>query len=292
MVDGIERLTFDTDQGRLAVLAAGPADGERMVLLHGIPAGARLFEAVLPLLAAADYRVFAPDMPGYGETRLADSADYSLSAVADRYARWLEQESLNPVWLVGHDLGCAVAQFMAVRYPHLLSRLTLANGPLGDSFPVPSVNLMIAVVRLGLFGPLAALRLIPNPVVTREIREGFAVPARLSDEMLRTVFWDSKLRDPQGRREFAKHLRHLRNTESVAVVPQLAHIPVPALVLWSDRDRFQPAETSGQRLLRALPDGTAYEVVPDGGHFVPLERPSEWVAKLLAWKNSLSASGV
>lgn len=139
----VERLSFDIADGVLSVLRAGQKDTPSAIFLHGIPTNALLFREVLPIVAGAGFQVFAPDMPGYGKTRLRDSADYSLSAVADRYARWLEAEELAPVWLIGHDLGSAVAQLMAVRYSHLLSHLTLSNSPLA----IPSQCLWFGSLR-------------------------------------------------------------------------------------------------------------------------------------------------
>jgi pimeloyl-ACP methyl ester carboxylesterase len=283
-----ERLTYSVQGGTLSVLAAGPQDGERIVLLHGIPANAHLFREVLPILAEAGYRALAPDMPGYGGTRLSDSADYSLSAVADLYAQWLDAERLAPVWLVGHDLGGAVAQFMAVRDPQVIRCLTLGNCPFGDSFPVAAVTLAILAARTRVFAPLVSMGLIPNPYMNREVRRGFRDRTRLTREQWQTVFWDGKVKDAEGRREFARHLKHLRNAESVAIVPQIKLITIPTLVLWSERDRHQPVESSGSRLLAALPEGTPLEVVAGAGHFMPLEAPQDYAHKLITWRASLT----
>ncbi|NDJ37023.1 MAG: alpha/beta hydrolase [Chloroflexi bacterium] len=280
---GLERLTVPIEQGTLSVVTAGAPTDQPIMLLHGIPSNAYLFRDVLPRLAQAGYYALAPDMPGYGETRLGDDADYSLSAVADTYAAWLERDAYAPVWLVGHDLGGAVAQLIAVRYPHLLSRLTLGNCPLGDSFPVPAVNMAVAMARAGLFLPFASLGLFPNFYMTGEVRRGFGDSARLTSDMLDTVFWAGKTKSEAGRREFAKHLRHLRNDESVEIVPQLKSLPMPVQVLWSSLDRHQSAETSGRQLLLALPEGTPFEVVEGAGHFMPLETPADYATRLLAW---------
>lgn len=287
MTTSVERHAFTLPDGTLSVLAAGPADGDRILLLHGIPASAELFRDVLAILAEAGYRALAPDMPGYGKTRLADDADYSLLGVADLYAAWLESEDLNPVWLVGHDLGCAVAQLIAVRHPHLITHLALGDGPIGDSFPVFSVKIGILAAKLGLWKPLAALKLIPNPYMSWELRRGFGDGSKLTTDMKQRIFWDSKVSTLEGRHEIGKSLKQLRSDENLSIVGQLKSIYVPTLVLWGERDRHQPANLSGKRLHAALPDGTAFEIMPSVGHFAPAEDPALYAQTLLHWRQNL-----
>ncbi|MGJ3238848.1 MAG: alpha/beta fold hydrolase [Anaerolineae bacterium] len=284
MTTATERLTFGIPDGVLSVLRAGEIDAPVVLFLHGIPTNALLFREVMPIVAQAGFQVFAPDMPGYGKTRLRDGADYSLSAVADRYAHWLEAEHLAPLWLIGHDLGSAVAQMIAVRHAHLLSHLTLSNSPVGNSFPVFGVRFTQVLAKTGILPLLGSWGLLEDRYTTNQLREGFADPTKLTNDMLHTIFWDDKIREKDAIKEFAKHLKHLRNAESVVIVPQLAQISVPILVLSSALDRFQPGESVGQRLLQALPPDTAYDEVPDAGHFAPIEQPVLYAQALLNWR--------
>jgi 2-hydroxymuconate-semialdehyde hydrolase len=284
----LEKLRYEIEDGMLSVLATGPQDGERVLMLHGIPTNAYLFRDVMPILADEGYRVLAPFMPGYGDTRLSGSADYSLSAVADRYAAWLEVERLGPIWLVGHDLGMVVSQMLTIRYPQYINYLTIGNGPIGDSFPVFAVKLAILLAKLGLVGPLASLGILPDPYMKREVRRGFGDKSSITNDILETVFWDSKLQSRDGAREFTKHLKHLRNEGLVEVEARLSEISVPTLVVWSENDVFQPVDTIGQRVLKALPEDARLEIVPGAGHFMPIEAPEAYAQKLLEWRRSLA----
>jgi len=53
--------------GNLHYLESGR--GVPLILLHANPGDSRDFDAILPRLAK-DYRVLAPDWPGYGESAL------------------------------------------------------------------------------------------------------------------------------------------------------------------------------------------------------------------------------
>lgn len=144
------------------------------------------------------------------------------------------------------------------------------------------------LAKVGVLPLLGSWGLLEDPFTTNQLRRGFANSAKLTKDMLYTIFWDEKIREKEGIKEFAKHLKHLRNAESVGIVPQLARISLPTLVLSAALDRFQPSESVGQRLLQALPPDTAYEEIPDAGHYAPLEQPALYAQALLDWRQSLN----
>ena len=55
-------------------VAAGPADGRAVVLMHGFPYDIHSYAEVTPLLAAEGYRVIVPYFRGYGTTTFVSSA--------------------------------------------------------------------------------------------------------------------------------------------------------------------------------------------------------------------------
>lgn len=282
----VQRVAVPLGAAILSTLVAGPEDGEPVVLLHGIPASSELWRGVLPLLAGAGYRAWAPDLPGYGGTRLPLEADHGLAAAAELLASWLGGDGTpspsGPVWLVGHDLGGAVAQVLAVRHPGHLCGLVLSDTVVEDSWPVTPIRIFRALARLGLYPFLAGMRLVPNPYAWRELRKGFSNPAVCDRKTARRVFWDAKARDPEGRRAFAHHLSDLDPSETVEVAPRLAELEMPVLLLWGKGDVFQPFEGSGERLAELLPE-TTVRLLEGAGHFAPLERPKGYGERLLEW---------
>lgn len=270
------------DGFELSVLEAGPEDGEPVVLLHGIPTGAELWRDVLARLGDAGYRAYAPDLPGYGLTRVPDDADHSLAGAAALVAAWLRDRGIGPVWLVGHDLG-ASAQILAVRHPDLVARLSLTNTVVEDTWPVWPVKLLRLAARAGLYPALVRLRLFPNPYLHRELRRAFADPDRLTDDHLQRVFFDGKVHDAERRRAFQRHVAAITNDDTVAVADDLADLDVPCQLVWGMDDPFQPWELAGVRLAELLPD-PAVTQLPDCGHFTPLECPDRLIEALLRWR--------
>jgi pimeloyl-ACP methyl ester carboxylesterase len=282
-VTSIQRNEVRLAGGVLSMLAAGPEGGEPVVLMHGLPSGAELWRDVIGELGALGFRCYAPDLPGYGNTRLPDAADRSIYGAADLITALIDEANLGPVWLVGHDLGGMVAQTIAVRRPDQIERLTLSDCPVEATWPVTPVRLFRALARLRLYAISAALGLVPNPYANLQIRRGFFDPARLSADDRARVFWDSKTSDPRGRTEFQSHLAALDNRQSVAIAQQLGEFRKPTLVVWASHDRFQPWGTVGVRLRALLPHADA-DIVVRAGHFVVLEKPEEYLEILLRWR--------
>src|SRR4051794_35532211 len=74
MTDALERLERVTAGGlEVAYLAAGPADGQPVILLHGFPYDIHSYIDVAPRLAQSGYRVVVPYLRGHGPTRFLRS---------------------------------------------------------------------------------------------------------------------------------------------------------------------------------------------------------------------------
>ena len=278
---GERRTRYDVDGAELSVLEAGR--GEAVVLLHGIPTGAELWRGVLRNLAARGERGLAPDLPGYGDTRLPATADHSLAGTARLVARWIEAEDLGPAWLVGHDSGGAVAQLLAVNHPDTVCRLTLINSITDGSWPAPRARISTQLARLGAYRLAARLRLVPNPFMRWQVRRALGAGSRVHDEVLDRVVWDVKCTSPRGRAAFERHLAALTAADTAVLDPALRSLQLPVQIVWGLQDPFQRWTTAGRRLRELLPQAHV-DRFETCGHFPPLECPEELVAALLDWR--------
>lgn len=285
----VQRMEASVGESTISMLVAGPADGPVALLLHGIPTGAELFRDVVPQLAAAGYRTIAPDLPGYGQTRLPRGGDRSIAGAAELFAKWMRQEGLPPVWLIGHDFGGMVGQIFAVRHPELLARMAIGNTAYADSWPVFPIRVFRMLARLRFFSPIAAAGLPPrDPYTNWVLRRAFANPAAFgAGDRRHRIFFDTKFTDPDGRREFAAHLRALDNRDTMAIAGALKKVRLPTLILWGVADRYQPWESVGRRLAAAIPDAEV-RLLPDAGHFAMLDQPVAYVSALLGWRPTTS----
>jgi pimeloyl-ACP methyl ester carboxylesterase len=144
---GIRARFLDEINGlRVHVLEAGfEAPGRPLVvLLHGFPEIAYSWRRVMPALAAAGYRVVAPDLRGYGRTS-GWSPDYDaelrpfrlLNAVRDVLGLVFALGYRRAAAVVGHDFGAAVAAWCALVRPDVFQSLALMSAPFAGPPALP-----------------------------------------------------------------------------------------------------------------------------------------------------------
>lgn len=133
--EGVERVRYTVPSGELAGLAAGDADGPRVVLVPGATGSKEDFILMLPLLARAGFRVEAIDLAGQYES--AESGPERLDPPRARYDLELFVDDLlavlrsgrTPVHLLGYSFAGVVVQVVADRAPELVASLTLLTVP-------------------------------------------------------------------------------------------------------------------------------------------------------------------
>ena len=103
--------------------------GEHAVfLLHGVGGGRAIWSDELSglgaTLAAAGFHVWAPDLPGYGDSPSIEP--WTLASVADSVHGLMRQVGAPRGWLVGHSMGGMVAQDLVARHPQAVAGLVLS----------------------------------------------------------------------------------------------------------------------------------------------------------------------
>ncbi|MFD9521755.1 alpha/beta fold hydrolase [Streptomyces sp. NPDC059979] len=111
---------------RLAYRAAGPEEGDPLVLLPALGEGADDRALVRDALAR-ERRVYALDLRGHG--RSARTAEYSLELMRDDVLGFLDALGLDRADLVGRAAGAVVAHLVAQAAPHRVVRLVLEDVP-------------------------------------------------------------------------------------------------------------------------------------------------------------------
>jgi pimeloyl-ACP methyl ester carboxylesterase len=111
---------------RLHYVEAGT--GPLVVLLHGFPEFWYGWRRQIAPLAAAGFRVVAPDTRGYNlSSRPQDVAAYDTGALADDIGGLIRERGAETAMLVGHDWGGTLAWTLAMNHPEVVDRLAILN---------------------------------------------------------------------------------------------------------------------------------------------------------------------
>ena len=244
------------------MLEAG--EGSPLLFLHGA-GGIRVWEGALPLLARR-FRVYAPLLPGFGESTGLELLDDQLDLVLHGFDV-LEALGLERPAVLGESMGGWIAAEMAALRPKEIDRLVLA-APIGlwrDAAPVAD-----------LFG-MTTPELVPYLFHDQShiaAQRMLGVSALLSNKDDRTEEQVEFLIDlARGFRTVAKFLFPIPES---GLEKRLPRITTPTLVLWGAQDRL--VEPSYGRIFAERIPGARLETIDEAGHLLLLERPDQVAA--------------
>lgn len=248
----------------LRVLEAGPAHGPPVLLVHGWAVSAYLWRYNILPLAAAGFRVYAPDLPGHGLSDAPDAAgSYGLPRLAACLRELLDALGVERAAIAAQSMGGKIAVQLALDTPSRVRALSL-YGPVGFGL-IPPWQMLSPLLPtppgelISLFVPRAMVGFVQHRVYgklgwfsERDIDEYWA-PTQFP-AVVRAVF--------QALKEFPWGLWDEAT---------LATLRVPTHVVFGTRDRtVRPSHA--ERLVAALPRGRL-TWIEDGGHVVMEEAP-------------------
>lgn len=245
--------------------------GEPVLFLHGFPTTGRLWKHVTPAIAAKGYRVLVPDLVGYGRSICPPGAEPDMASQARWMIGLLDALGIGRVALVAHDVGTAVAQIIVASAPERLRGVALMDGVYAGEWAMDAVAPILTWQE-----PARLFR-----VLVRQLRASGA-GAKLDEERVREVL--APYEGEEGGAKLVRAARALRPEQTVEILPALRERRVPALVLWGERDAYLGADAVARPLAELL--GAPLALLP-AGHFLPMERPDEVAAKVLAFLGEL-----
>ncbi len=136
----------DTNGIRLRVALAGA--GPLVVLVHGFPEGWYSWRHQIAALAAAGYRVAAPDVRGYGGSDKPPAiADYSIKTIAADIGGLIEALGVERAVVVGHDWGAPITYCTARFHPDRVRGVVGLSAPALGRGPMPSIEMFRKVYK-------------------------------------------------------------------------------------------------------------------------------------------------
>ncbi len=249
---------------KLGYLAAG--QGEPVVLVHGWPTFSHLWRHQIPALAER-YRVYALDLPGFGDSDKPTDVRYALNFFANVLAGFLDALGIEKVTLVCHDIGGPVVLLFSVRNPERVKRLVILDTTAYPDLPL-MVRLLLPVARLpGAGGLLVSRRGLRLLLQIGTVRKGV-----ITDELV-TAYNRPLSDDPIARKTLLRILIEQDPREMIEIADNLGRIAAPTLILWSEKDPSAPLSIA--RRLQADISGSVLKTIPDCGHFLTEDQPEE-----------------
>lgn len=262
--DAIREEEFVAAGLRWRVATAGPKEGPPVMLLHGFPEYWGTWLPQIPALASEGFRVYVPDLPGYGGTEAPGS--YAIDDVARALADLRIQLAQEGLHVVGHDWGGIIAQALASQHPEAVLSLVAACAPhpgaLSGVLRDPAQMLRSWYVMA--FQVPFVERALGHKDLIERLARGAVTEIDDAAAMARALAY------------YRTNLRPWRLSR-----PRGGRISQPGLVIHAARD---PA--IGEPLMRATADRfddlRAFRII-DGGHFLQRFRTDELNAELLGF---------
>ncbi|GAA4842011.1 alpha/beta hydrolase [Algivirga pacifica] len=276
-----KRNTYSVGGNTLSVIEMGDSADPVAIFLHGIPASAELWRSSMSRIAQDGWYCMAPDLPGFGQTeiKVKDPSAYTLEGMAKLLLQWMMQEGLGEVWLISHDIGGGVAQWMLSEKPLLFTKATFSNSIAGDSWPVKDVAPMIKAAKTKMFAWMALLGFFKKKDLHRAIAKTFRQQPIEMDEF-ECIFYDGKFSNFQRAKKFQKMLRSLDNKYTQEILGKLSLVNVPVQLVWAMDDIYQPWGISGVMLKEAFPKATVTQI-HNCGHFLQIDDVDSYTEALL-----------
>ena len=268
-----ERIEIPVGEEVFDALAAGPADGELVLLLHGFPQSSWQWRSQLAALGDAGFRAVAPDQRGYSprarpETTESYRVDH-LAADVLAIADWLGGHHFH---LVGHDWGAVVAWQVAGRYPDRLRTLTAVSVP----HPVAMAEAMASATgdQLARSSYIAFFR---APEMPERLM--------LADEAagLRALFANTGYSDREAMEHYVARLAEpgaltaalnwYRAIDPVVVL-SLQPVSAPTLFVWSTDDPAIGREAA-DACAAHVAGPYRFEVLEGVSHWIPEDAPDD-----------------
>ncbi|WOI45313.1 alpha/beta hydrolase [Acidovorax sp. BLS4] len=254
--------------------------GAPVVLIHGWPLSGRSWEAQIPALVEAGYRVIAYDRRGFGASSQPwEGYDY------DTFAKDLDALmtglDLTGATLVGFSMGGGeLARYIAKYGSQRVAKLVFAGAVppyLYKSADNPEGGLDDATIA--------------------QFQEGVKKDrmAFLEDFTHNFFSVDGKLKVSEEQRQYARDIAAMASPKGTLDCIQafgktdfredLKSVKVPTLVLHGDADAIVPLEVSGARTHKAIP-GSVLKVIAGAPHGFNLSHAQEFNAALIAFLKS------
>ena len=234
--------------------------GKPVLLLHGLFAQKEQWTDMACQLTKKGLLVYAPDLPGYGQSLGFPIESYQLSKEADLIHDFTQKLNLRSFHIAGNSMGGAIAALYAQKYPGDIKSIAFIGAPMGIIGWSPQIK---NAIYQGI-NPF-----IPITIDQFNLEMGllFANPPAMSDAVKNGAI-----------AEYLKNNRHYQQVWDIAnldiaVLDSTQNSVKPTFIAWGQKDGV--FNIAGRPLLnKKFPNHVSVEI-SDAAHLIMLEKPKE-----------------
>ena len=236
-----------------------------LVLLHAFPVNRHLWDDQVEYLTKAGRRVLAPDLAGFGESRVPQEA--TMAALADQVLSQVGQPSV----FAGLSMGGYVAWQFWKKHRERLGRLILCDTKSAGDGEEAIANRMRMAEHVMEYG----LEYVAEAMLPKLFAAGNSQAKPEMVDAVRAMILQTE------RATIAAAQRGMAARPDVS--DWLPQIDVPALVLCGIEDQISPPAEM-RAIAAAMPQAEFVEI-PAAGHMAPMENPAAVNAAIEAFLN-------
>ncbi len=251
------------------MFALTEGQGRPVVLIHGYGLSGLTWRFVVPFLKD-EFRCHVIDLPGFGNSREEEDFDYSLEGFASAVERYVLDNELSNVTLVGHSLGGTIAILsLLTGRPEYLSKIDGLCVLAGVCYPF-ELPFFISMARLPLMGVL--IDFVPPKLLYRCVmRSNYFDARKISYQQIQA--YAELMKNRHVRRAIVKTARSLDQDKMMPHVAKLSDIRKPVSIIWGRHDKIAPIKF-GSRLHHDISHSTL-EILENCGHLPQEECPAD-----------------
>lgn len=226
-----------------------------IIILHGWNLSGEKFAPLADGLRRRGYRVFTPDLPGFGKEP-APGKPWHVEDYTRFVREWLRKKRIRKPVFIGHSFGGRVSLKYSQMFPEDVESLILAGTPGFSPVPQKKLIFFLLVAKVG--------RLL------------FSLPPLnfFADWARRWLYYLA------GVKEFFRAEGSMRQTFKNIVqddlVPSMESVKVPCLLLWGEYDLIVPVAIA-HRMEEVIPRAQL-KVIPEADHGAPYKLPEIFVS--------------
>ena len=245
-------------KGEIQYLSVG--SGEPVLLLHGLFAQKEQWSDFACELSKGGYVVYAPDLPGYGQSLGFTIADYQLSSEVDLIHQFTQKLGLKKFNIAGNSMGGTIAALLANQYPKEVNTLAFIGAPLGIVDWSPQI-------KAALYKGINPFIPITVDQFNLEMSLLFSKPPVIERSTIETVV-----------KEYSVNNRHYQQVWDIVNLDIMALDPIsnlgkPIFIIWGQDDGI--FSISGKsKLDKKFPNAISLTMT-GASHLIMLEKPNE-----------------